>query len=315
MPAKRQLRYDPELDYYVVLGVAATATPDELQRAYRLRAKAVHPDLHPNNAQAKQQFQILNDAYEVVSDPRLRDEYDMQRRARLGYWDAPRPASTTDTPDEPSWERFYVDLERDQPDFSGWKPRHDITRAAWRSMMRSYSHRLLFSVVAFILIGNVCVIVMLPHITTLLDAAGAVRATQRAQWTMTAAPTPEIEYVMIESTQQPRSAADPPPQCTDKIHISAPAEGANIVTERFDIRGSANAEGFWSYSVEIDSTFNRSRWILALPRRDPVAEENGLLMRNVSIGNMTTGDYILRLKVTLQGGHNMPACEIRVHRR
>lgn len=313
MPAKRQLRYDPEMDYYVVLGVAATATPDEIQRAYRLRAKAVHPDLHPDNAQAKQQFQALNDAYEVVSDPHLRDEYDMQRRARLGYWDAPRQSTIPHEP--PVWERVYVDLERDQPDFSNWKPRYNVTQMAWRNMLRSYSHRLLFSVMVFILIANACVVAMLPQITGLLDAANDARSTQTARLLTLAAPTLDIQYVLIETTRQPRAAVEPQPECSDHVRITAPADGALIFTDRFDIRGTADDERFWSYSVEIDSTYSSARWILQLPNRNAVPEEDGLLMRNVTIGNMTSGDYILRLKVTLEGGQNLPACEIRVHRK
>ena len=313
MPAKRQLRYDPEKDYYVALGVAATAPPDEIQRAYRQRAKAVHPDVNPGNALAKQQFQALNDAYEVISDPYLRDEYDMQRRARLGFWDIPRPSPTPDAP--PYYERVFVDVESDQPDFTNWRPHDSVMRRAWRNMLKSYSHRLLFSVITFVLIANICVIMMLPQITFLLNAANAVQSTQIALRLTRAAPTPQIEYVLIETTSQPRNAAEPPPACSDHVQITAPAEGTEVTADSFDIRGTATDEQFWAYSIEIDSTFNPTRWILQLPRHSPVAESDGLLLQNVSIGNMNTGDYILRLKVMQQGGRFLPACEIRIHRK
>lgn len=64
--------------YYVVLGVKTTATEAELKRAYRAAAKSHHPDLPSNrgNAEAASRFREVNEAYEVLSDPRKRQLYD-----------------------------------------------------------------------------------------------------------------------------------------------------------------------------------------------------------------------------------------------
>ncbi len=63
-------------DYYQVLGLARTATADDIKKAYRKLARKHHPDLNPNNAEAKKKFQEINEANEVLSDPESRKKYD-----------------------------------------------------------------------------------------------------------------------------------------------------------------------------------------------------------------------------------------------
>mgnify|MGYP001484244004 CR=1 FL=1 len=63
-------------DYYTALGVARNATADEIKKAYRKLARKHHPDLDPNNADAKKKFQEINEANEVLSDPESRKKYD-----------------------------------------------------------------------------------------------------------------------------------------------------------------------------------------------------------------------------------------------
>lgn len=64
------------IDYYKVLGVEKNATQDEIKKAYRKLARKLHPDLNPNDADAKKKFQQLNEANEVLSDPEKRKKYD-----------------------------------------------------------------------------------------------------------------------------------------------------------------------------------------------------------------------------------------------
>lgn len=63
-------------DFYQTLGLARTATADDIKKAYRKLARKHHPDLNPNSADAKKKFQEINEANEVLSDPESRKKYD-----------------------------------------------------------------------------------------------------------------------------------------------------------------------------------------------------------------------------------------------
>lgn len=64
------------IDYYKILGVDKNIPQDEIKAAYRKRSKQFHPDLHPDDPKAKAKFQLLNEAYDVLSDPEKRKKYD-----------------------------------------------------------------------------------------------------------------------------------------------------------------------------------------------------------------------------------------------
>ena len=64
------------IDYYKVLGVDKTASQDDIKKAFRKLARKYHPDLNPNDPTAKEKFQAINEANEVLSDPEKRKKYD-----------------------------------------------------------------------------------------------------------------------------------------------------------------------------------------------------------------------------------------------
>jgi curved DNA-binding protein len=63
-------------DYYETLGVSRDADEKEIRRAFRRLARQYHPDVNPNDPQATERFQEINEAYEVLSDPEKRAKYD-----------------------------------------------------------------------------------------------------------------------------------------------------------------------------------------------------------------------------------------------
>ena len=81
-------------DFYTILGVTRTASPDEIKKAYRRLAMLYHPDKNPNNKSAEDKFKEVSEAYEVLSNPETRRKYDQFGRTgptptSQGYYTGP----------------------------------------------------------------------------------------------------------------------------------------------------------------------------------------------------------------------------------
>ena len=71
-------------DYYEVLGVGKSATPDEIKKAYRKMAIKYHPDKNPGDKDAEEKFKEAAEAYDVLSNPEKRQRYDQFGHAGVG---------------------------------------------------------------------------------------------------------------------------------------------------------------------------------------------------------------------------------------
>jgi curved DNA-binding protein CbpA len=89
-------RQDSE-DPYAVLGVARTATADEIRAAFRARAKALHPDKN-RRSDTRADFQRLREAYAVLGRPELRQRYDLHEPGTPPPAAADRPSGTSPRP-------------------------------------------------------------------------------------------------------------------------------------------------------------------------------------------------------------------------
>ena len=80
-------------DYYEMLGISRGASESDIKKGYRRLAKKYHPDANPDNAEAEQKFKEITEAYEVLSNPQKRAQYDQFGHAAFEQGGGPGPGA------------------------------------------------------------------------------------------------------------------------------------------------------------------------------------------------------------------------------
>jgi molecular chaperone DnaJ len=90
-------------DYYEILGVNKDASQDDLKKAFRRLARKYHPDLNKGSKESEERFKEINEAYQVLSDPQKKTQYD-----QVGHADF-KPGEYTEVR-TPSYEDLFRDF-------------------------------------------------------------------------------------------------------------------------------------------------------------------------------------------------------------
>jgi hypothetical protein len=316
MKRRNPIRYDQDNDFYEVLGVPPWAAIDDLRRAFRQRAREVHPDRNPGRVEwATQQFRQLNEAYDVLSHAAKRDEYDRQRR-----WHHPEGAATGSRSallEDDWWNRPHArnpaGAERTyEPRSGAYARRAGEPFRHWAAIVEGLlrgPYRYVLAVLALMLVVNAV------FIAATQDQIGATSSRQPTSEPVTPGFYPVFDVLIPLARTTPLA-----PACTEGVNITAPRNGAEINFESFDIIGSAMHPLFESYTLTIEaldaperSTPVPVRWVLRPMVRQPVV--NGTLVAAASIRNVGEGNYLLRLTVRLVNGEELPPCAIVIRRK
>lgn len=76
MSYSQPISMSTQFEYYSILEIERTASPEEIKKAYRKKAMEVHPDRHGGDKEKEAAFKKLNEAYSVLSDEQKKAHYD-----------------------------------------------------------------------------------------------------------------------------------------------------------------------------------------------------------------------------------------------
>ncbi len=336
---RRKLHYDPRRDYYAVLGVSPTASADEIRRAYRQRAREVHPDRHPDRREwATRQFQLVTEAYGVLRQAGLRREYDRLRWPHAPHAAGPAPTNRprSGTPPAPEgggrtwWERALAQSARQTASLNTTPPAarppawlHRLGLAgledAWPTLVGMWRtpYAGLLVTLSVLLALNLGLVMYMA-----LDPAESGRLLDTVEgWFAGLGATEEAEPPPTPSATPDRLQQ----ACSDPgVQILSPAR-FDAVGEAFSVYGTVQIPYLWHYQIELGylgRAYNPqtapATWELVRPPpaygapEGPVKDD--LLAENISLRERPAGYYVVRLRVMLRDGTALAPCDVVVRR-
>jgi hypothetical protein len=326
---RRKVAYDPQQDYYAILGVSPDASLEEIRQAYRQCVRELHPDLNPDRAEwATRQLQRVNAAYDVLREPALRQQYD---RARSGYAAAtprrPRPAPTrpATAPDRPWWQQAAEQSARariySEQSAIGAAPVW-LMIADWLRRGRLRALEPLWLTLVGLWRGPYAQALMALSCALALNVAFLVHALLSpgslaslglsADPTLTPTPVPSVTPDRLY-----QACLNP------DARITAPSAG-EVVGDTFSVVGTVALDDLWAYAVEIGYAGPgqpRAAPGVWRPLRTPPLQQTipepplrdaPLTDVPVDLSGQPAGFYVLRLRVILRNGQQMPVCDVVV---
>ncbi len=301
MSRVRPDNYDPAADYYELLGLSSSASEDAIRRAFRQRAKDVHPDLNPDRSEwATQEFQRLNQAQEVLTDPERRRQYDSERETYLGvFGSAPqREYEYTPPPGKPG-EGFYTRTQnrsRTQSPYGDWSRWENIDPSPPPPPRKSRRNRYRWLFYSMALVSLLWRIVNSTEYPPTSNSSAMATRTARYR---SGSGFSATQIAMEECTSANVRITYPP----------APSIFLPFYTQPFEVRGWATAPDFAGYSLLVTRESDYRNWSTVVDWR-PQRPRNNIVAEASEMAHFLSksGVYRLRLVVHQHAGPDL-ACD------
>lgn len=345
---RRKVTYDPDRDYYVVLGIDGDATTEDIRHAYRRSVREYHPDLNPHRAAwATDQIQLVNEAYDVLRDPARRRDYDRQRWPYLPAQPAPDTARRRSrshdlgyeaayNSDLPWWEQVVATVPRE------WKARR-YRRAAQQAAARARpfwldmsdwlrAHHLGALDHSWLALVGLW---RCPY-GGLISFLGGLLAINVAL-IIYAFIAPENSFLRVgdwfESGPANISGGEKPTITPDYVQLFCPDPGAQIhlpveydgVADTFSVYGTVDHPDLWHYTLHVgyvgpvlttNPVVENWRLVRGPPINQTLAEAPivGTVLTDelVNLTGQPSGYYVIRLWVVLRDRRVLPPCDVIV---
>lgn len=323
------LRYDPQHDFYQLIGVEMSADTETIQRAYRQKAKEIHPDRNPDRMEwATEQFQRLTEAYSILSDTELRSQYNDLRWAYYSRTGISKPLSSAGVRSRSTYTR----------------PRHYTTRPGYKPVKRrgvwleergmgwlrpfyvaalelmTGPYRYVMPIVGLILLCNGALIFggfLSPSSESPLDEK---LATENG-------PTSTLMAGLggFISTPTPAPSVTPivmPGNCTQYAVIEFPADGAKLTTDTMQLIGTVDHPDLYTYRVEVellgDNPRNEAKLIISMNRQPQILPESPIYHNQLAslspLLRYPAGYYRIILTIDHQNGSPLAACAVTLYK-
>ncbi|MCZ7539320.1 MAG: J domain-containing protein [Anaerolineae bacterium] len=344
---RRKITYDPQRDYYAILGIPPHASVSHIRQAYRRCVREVHPDLNPERAGwATQQLKLVNEAYQVLREPALRQQYDQLREGRAA---ARSPYRRRDSsayrrpaapPDRPWWQQAAEQTAHSGVSDAGmaagssraaapeqapwlrvsiWLRRLHLSglEATWLTLVGLWRspYAWLLGMLAAVLSLNVAFIVY-----ALLTPGWRADFPGLSVHVQTPTPSPTLVLPTATPDRLNQTCSDP------AVMITKPASG-DLVGDTFTVFGTVSPPTLWAYTLEIGYLGRilvrgtlPARWeaVRAPPPRqrdaEPPVTEAPLTTTPVDLSGQPDGYYVIRLRVVQRYGVELPTCDVVVRR-